>query len=31
VFAVGGTVIPTPPEYVDFEPTPFLRPFDLGG
>jgi hypothetical protein len=31
VFAVGGTVVPTAPGYIDFEPTPFLRPFDLGG
>jgi pimeloyl-ACP methyl ester carboxylesterase len=31
VFPVGGGLVPTAPGYVEFEPTAFLRPFDLGG
>ena len=29
IFAVGNTIVATPPAFVDFQPTPFLRPFDL--
>jgi pimeloyl-ACP methyl ester carboxylesterase len=29
VFPVGSTLVPTPPAFLNFEPTPFLRPFDL--
>jgi pimeloyl-ACP methyl ester carboxylesterase len=29
VFPVGSTLIPTLPAFLNFEPTPFLRPFDL--
>jgi pimeloyl-ACP methyl ester carboxylesterase len=31
VLPAGGTLIPTVPAYLDYEPTPFLRTFDLGG
>lgn len=29
IFAVGSSVVPTPPAFVDFHPKQFLRPFDL--
>lgn len=28
IFAVGGTVVPTAPAFVDFHPAKYLRPFD---
>jgi pimeloyl-ACP methyl ester carboxylesterase len=31
VFPAGGTLIPTAPAYLDYEPTPFLRVYDLEG
>jgi pimeloyl-ACP methyl ester carboxylesterase len=31
IFAVNQTVVPVAPAYVSFQPTPFLRPFDLLG
>ncbi len=30
IYAVGSTVVPTPPAFIDFVPGPYLRPFDLG-
>jgi len=30
VFLVGSTPIPTPPAFIAFEPTVFLRPFNEG-
>jgi hypothetical protein len=29
VFPVGSTLVPTPPAFIVFEPTVFLRPFDI--
>jgi pimeloyl-ACP methyl ester carboxylesterase len=28
IFAVGTTIVPTPPAFIDFTPAPYLRPFD---
>jgi pimeloyl-ACP methyl ester carboxylesterase len=28
VFSSGGTLVPTPPAYLDFTPPPYLRPFN---
>jgi hypothetical protein len=28
IFDVGGTIVPVPPAFIDFEPAPYLRPFD---
>ena len=28
IFVVSGSVVPTPPAFVDFSPAPYLRPFD---
>ena len=30
VLSFGGNLVPTAPAFLDFEPTPYLRPFDLG-
>jgi hypothetical protein len=30
VLPAGGTLVPTAPAYVDYEPTPFLRTYELG-
>jgi hypothetical protein len=30
VFQVGGSLVPTPPAFLRFHPTSFLRPFDRG-
>jgi pimeloyl-ACP methyl ester carboxylesterase len=29
VLSIGGNLVPTPPEYLDYQPTVFLRPYDL--
>ncbi len=28
IFAVGTTIVPTPPAFIDYKPAPYLRPFD---
>jgi pimeloyl-ACP methyl ester carboxylesterase len=28
IFEVNGTIVPTPPAFIDFTPAPYLRPFD---
>jgi hypothetical protein len=28
IFAVGSTIVPTPPAFIDYKPAPYLRPFD---
>ena len=30
IFSVGGQIQPAPPQFVTFQPPPYLRPFDLG-
>ena len=30
VFPVSSTLVPTSPQFLDFTPTTFLRPYDLG-
>lgn len=30
VLSIGGNLVPTVPAFLNFEPTPFLRPFDPG-
>jgi pimeloyl-ACP methyl ester carboxylesterase len=31
LFAVGNQIVPTPPAFLHFKPTKFLRPFDIAG
>jgi pimeloyl-ACP methyl ester carboxylesterase len=30
IFSSGGQVVPTPPAFIPFRPTPYPRPFDVG-
>lgn len=31
IFSLGGTIYPTAPAFVSYQPSAYLRPFDLGG